>query len=511
MWHRRFLAMAALAAILTMTSPGHADKKKAAADQEQEKASKEDLQGEDLLKGEGLRRIGQFYVLSEEVGLAKLLRETEATHKKVTDAEQKAVAAEKKVDGKKQAIIDCLQERRRLMAQMDQTRNVNEKNRMVTRINELGDRAQVMDRSDQYEKEAKTAREVAVQVSEQYVEKIIQLRKQYREMKAKYEKLAANKKIQEAIDAVNKEDSTSYQLGPSRGFTQADKNLRKLEGSVLSESIPLRRSSGDTWNISATINGKHSLTLMLDTGASLIALPYKTATEIGLTPSSNDPTITCVLANGQKVDAKLVYAKSVRVGKFLVEHVECGVMPQECTAAEPLLGQAFLKHFSYKVDSAKGKLVLTQIEQPGAKKRVTQVDSPESQPDDAKTAKADDSDKEKGGKVADKAADEKADGKGGAELAVKLLKVEGAKPQQGLVMQGPGGQALRFEPAKEMAVSDLSKRLGDPDQVVKIPVTAESNGEKKTLSWKLWTWGSVNVMADENGKTRFYAVIQNKN
>lgn len=511
MWYRRFLGLAVLAVLLTMTSPGQADKKKASDDKEQEKASKEDLQGDELLKSEGLRRIGQFYVLSEEIGLAKLLRETEAARKKVTETEQKAVTAEKKIDAKKQAVIDCLQERRRLMAQLDQIRNVNEKNRMVTRINELGDRAQVIDRSEEPEKEAKAAREVAVQVSEQYVEKIIQLRKQYRETKAKYEKLAENKKIQEAVEEANKENSTTCQLGPSRGFTQADKNLRKMEGSVLSEAIPLRRSSGDTWNISATINGKHSLTLMLDTGASLIALPYKTAVEVGLTPSSNDPTITCVLANGQKVDAKLVYAKSVRVGKFLVDHVECGVMPQECTAAEPLLGQAFLKHFSYKIDSAKGKLVLTQVEQPGVKKRVTQVDSPESQPDDEKTAKADSPAKEKGDKVAQQAGDEKADGKGGVEGAIKLLKVEGAKPQQSLMMQGPGGQPLRFEPAKEMPVSEVSKRLGDPDQVVKIPVTAQSNGEKKTLSWKLWTWGNLNVMADESGKTRFYAVIQNKN
>ena len=57
------------------------------------------------------------------------------------------------------------------------------------------------------------------------------------------------------------------------------------------------------------------------------------ARELGLTPSANDPTVTCILADGHTIKCKVVYAKTVRVGKFTVDHVECGVMPADCLEA----------------------------------------------------------------------------------------------------------------------------------------------------------------------------------
>ncbi len=60
-------------------------------------------------------------------------------------------------------------------------------------------------------------------------------------------------------------------------------------------------------------------------------------------------------------------AESVRVGKFTVENVECAVMPAEAALAGPLLGQTFLKNFAYKIDRAKGKLVMTKLEAPSTK------------------------------------------------------------------------------------------------------------------------------------------------
>ena len=37
-------------------------------------------------------------------------------------------------------------------------------------------------------------------------------------------------------------------------------------------------------------------------------------------------------------------------------------MPADCPDAASVLGQSFLRHFSYKIDSVKGKLTITQIE-----------------------------------------------------------------------------------------------------------------------------------------------------
>ena len=137
---------------------------------------------------------------------------------------------------------------------------------------------------------AKTLRAAATEITEHYVEAIMQLRKQCKEVKAKYDALAADDKVKEAIDEVNKTESPKGKLGPSNDFAMLDRNLKKLEGSVASETIQMRRDDGDMWTVSVTFNGQHSADLTIDTGSSSICLPYKVAGEVGLTASATDPT-----------------------------------------------------------------------------------------------------------------------------------------------------------------------------------------------------------------------------
>ncbi len=111
-------------------------------------------------------------------------------------------------------------------------------------------------------------------------------------------------------------------------------------------------------------NGKHAQEIGDRYGASLVVLPAKTATAAGLTPSADDPTIQCQLADGSVVEAKLIRAASVRVGKFTIENVDCAIMPPHLVEASPLLGQSFFKHFSYKIDTERSKLVMSKVEMP---------------------------------------------------------------------------------------------------------------------------------------------------
>ena len=53
--------------------------------------------------------------------------------------------------------------------------------------------------------------------------------------------------------------------------------------------------------------------------------------------------------------------KSVRVGQFTVENVDCAVLPGDLVAADNLLGGSFLKNFIYKIDPQAGELHLSQI------------------------------------------------------------------------------------------------------------------------------------------------------
>ena len=52
---------------------------------------------------------------------------------------------------------------------------------------------------------------------------------------------------------------------------------------------------------------------------------------------------------------------TVRVGKFTVDNVECAVLGEDATAAEPLLGMSFLEHFKFEVDAAAKKLTMVKV------------------------------------------------------------------------------------------------------------------------------------------------------
>ena len=139
------------------------------------------------------------------------------------------------------------------------------------------------------------------------------------------------------------------------------KLLETAEKSVLTESVDLRKQGGIYW-LDVTFNGKTSKPMAFDTGASTVVLPFAMASELGLTPGKDAPTVKMHAADGSVTDCKLVIAPSLRVGKFTVKDVECVVMPADKTDVPPLLGQSFHRHFTYKFTPEAQKLVLTKVE-----------------------------------------------------------------------------------------------------------------------------------------------------
>ena len=83
------------------------------------------------------------------------------------------------------------------------------------------------------------------------------------------------------------------------------------------------------------------------------------------------------LADGKVVEGKQMMLKSVRVGTFTIENVECAVLPESLIAAEALLGGSFLNNFTYRLDADSGQLHLAQV---GGVGKPTTVDKTRSKP-----------------------------------------------------------------------------------------------------------------------------------
>jgi len=273
MGYRRIVAFA-LFPLLTVLSVRAADEKDADAKPQG---------AEEVLTSHGLHKVGAFYALPEETVMTKKYKEVEPLRKKATDAEKKAKDAEKRLEQKRQQVIMCMQKRQWLMSQLNGQRSGDP--RIVNQANELSGTIELMDKSHEVEDAAKAARSAATDVTEHYVELVLQLRKGYNEAREKYEALAADEKVTQALESLNKDSATKLKLGPTTAMAMLDRNLKRLETSFVSEIIQMRKGDGDLWYVSATFNGQAACDLTVDTGSSSVLLPYATAAKLGITAS----------------------------------------------------------------------------------------------------------------------------------------------------------------------------------------------------------------------------------
>jgi len=317
---------------------------------------------EAFLKEKGLQRVDPFFVLSDEHNVVKQMSGLDKLKKAVFDNQKLENKAEQDEAAKKALIVTCLEQRSALRAQLAQNPPANIYNQIVSQLNELGDRVILLEKQTEDGSTVKPAVQAAGKAREAYVEQLLQIRHEIDKLKEKYADLAADPKITAAITDYNDAHSKHLKLGPTTSLASNDRKLKKFEETVLSDSIDIHHSPGELWEASVVFNGKPPLTLDIDTGASMVSLSYKTAVAAGLTPSDTDPTIELQMADGRIVKAKKVIAKTVRVGKFEVDKVECAVMPADLLDAASCLGQTFLRNFTYKIDTERSKLVMTRVE-----------------------------------------------------------------------------------------------------------------------------------------------------
>jgi aspartyl protease family protein len=106
----------------------------------------------------------------------------------------------------------------------------------------------------------------------------------------------------------------------------------------------------------AVINGR-GIGVMIDTGATSVALRFEDAARLGLRTEPADFTIPISTANGTVKAARAILTE-IRIGAVRIRNVEALVVPPRALATN-LMGMSFLKRLS-KVQIAGSKLVLVE-------------------------------------------------------------------------------------------------------------------------------------------------------
>lgn len=123
-----------------------------------------------------------------------------------------------------------------------------------------------------------------------------------------------------------------------------------------SRQVALSADEYGNYSANATINDI-SLTVVVDTGASTVALTAETAARLGIQPPLSDYIIPVSTANGMTTAAPVVINR-IRIGSIDVYNVDATVMRHGALSVD-LLGMSFLNKLS-RFQAGGGQLVLMQ-------------------------------------------------------------------------------------------------------------------------------------------------------
>jgi clan AA aspartic protease (TIGR02281 family) len=319
---------------------------------------------EAALKSHGLKRSGSTVVLAAEADTQKKVNEAQRLFRQLSSALAQQQQFEQDVDGQR-TMVQGLREERILRNQQLRTINpqdVIQHNQLVARINELNDQLQLVEGKAADSRFKQDIDKEVARRREGFLQTILDLRQLVDKTSAEYAEIAQDDTIKQALAALaSKSKSSALKLGPSREFQANVKLLEKAEKSVLTELVELRRKGG-VYEVDVTFNGKVTVPLVFDTGASFTTISAELASRIDLRPQSSDRTVELHVADGGVIAAKLMTIPSMRVGKFTVDNVACAVMPPGKAEIPLLLGQSFHRHFTYKFTPESGQLVMSRIE-----------------------------------------------------------------------------------------------------------------------------------------------------
>ncbi|MEJ1159582.1 retropepsin-like aspartic protease family protein [Prosthecomicrobium sp. N25] len=121
-------------------------------------------------------------------------------------------------------------------------------------------------------------------------------------------------------------------------------------------AVSLRADKRGHFEVDARINGT-PVAVMVDTGATSVALRFEDAARLGLRPLPNDFDVPIATANGTTRAARALL-KEVRIGEVKVRDVEALIVPAKALNTN-LLGMSFIKRLS-KVELKGDRLLLAE-------------------------------------------------------------------------------------------------------------------------------------------------------
>lgn len=366
---RSRMAWVGLMIVLSRVAAGQGAAATQAAAATQRAAATQGVKAEEVLKAKGLTKVGITYLLEGDVKLPEGLRAMRLAKRRIEVDTAKRTQLEKALEQDKAELMLALNDAASVsdrMGRMNARSQVEQYNRLVGQLNAaLARKGRAAISLEQHQAELSKLSDT----TNDYVASVQDLSDKMEALAKRYEELVADAEVKGALAAITARGGPKVALGPSGAFKQELPGVRQQRTLVNGAAIKLAKVGGVPV-VTVTLNGLVNEVMVVDSGAATVTLPWELAERAGVDMGGETRRVQIQTANGQVVDASLAVLKSVRVGQFVVEDVECVVLPKSAKDAMGLLGGTFLRHFVCRMDLGAGVLHMSQMSgQPTAESR----------------------------------------------------------------------------------------------------------------------------------------------
>lgn len=203
-------------------------------------------------------------------------------------------------------------------------------------------------------------RKALIDAETAYVDSVVAIRRKLNDLQARLEESLQVEDLKVAMRVYQANFQTSAMVDIGDLIGPLDRRLKQVEKEVFQETISLETNDSGSILVNVTV-GETTVPMVLDSGSSMVILPFETATKLGIAIPPGAQAMRLVLADGRSISASGVVIPKMRVGLFEVENVDAAVLEPDATGAAPLLGMTFLANFKFQIDGAGKTLKLLRV------------------------------------------------------------------------------------------------------------------------------------------------------
>jgi hypothetical protein len=234
----------------------------------------EDKNPDEIIKAKGLAKVGSYYLLDDDAKLSDWLRLTRSTQKTLDDNLKKRAEIDKGIKLADSSMAQWDSDLRQLQEKQQKVKN------NTRQYNDIGSQINTLLGKIREASRFKADREAELKKlgdpRDDYIGMVLELSGKMEAVAKKYETLAKDPEVKGALARMNEKGIPRMKLGPWAQFTQELPFIRGQRKTITSAAIKLIIEDGVP-HVQATINGKLSRSLVVDSGAAVVTLTWDLA------------------------------------------------------------------------------------------------------------------------------------------------------------------------------------------------------------------------------------------